>query len=156
LLLGGHTATLSAGRITQYGPTAETYRRPETLETARVFSDPPVNIATIEKRGNQAYLSDSVSWQAPGNLAAMPDGNYCLALRPHHLLPQGEGVEVAGEVQIAEISGSESTVRINVEGNNWVSETHGIHNYEFGQTVSFFFDPNRCLYFDSEERLIET
>ena len=110
----------------------------KTLESARVFSDPPVNIAAIEKRGDTAYLSSSISWNVPAKLAAMPDGKYRIGLRPHHLSPDGVGVEVDGEVQIAEISGSESIVRVIVEGNNWVSETHGIHSYEFGQSASFF------------------
>jgi len=86
----------------------------------------------------------------------MPDGAYKIGLRPHHLLPEGEGVEVDGEVHIAEISGSESIIRVTVEGNNWVSEAHGIHTYEFGQSARFFFDSNRCLYFDANEMLIET
>ena len=92
----------------------------------------------------------------PQPVTALPDGDYSIGLRPHHLLPQGEGVEVNGEVQIAEISGSESIVRVNIEGNNWVSEAHGIHSYEFGQKASFFFDSSRCLYFDADDRLIET
>ena len=86
----------------------------------------------------------------------MPDGHYKSGIRPHNLSPDGAGVEVEGEVQIAEISGSESIVRVIVEGNNWVSEAHGIHSYEFGQNTSFFFDSSRCLYFDANEMLIET
>ena len=156
LLLGGYTATLNEGRVVQFGQTSTIYRHPETLESARVFSDPPVNIAAIEKRGDTAYLSDSISWNVPAKLAAMPDGNYKIGLRPHHLSPDGEGVKVGGEVQIAEISGSESIVRVIVEGNNWVSEAHGIRSYEFGQSASFFFDSSRCLYFDANEMLIET
>jgi len=156
LMLGGYTATLNEGRVVQFGRTSTIYRHPETLESARVFSDPPVNVATIEKRGHSAYLSDSISWNVPAKLASMPDGRYKIGLRPHHLSPDGEGVEVGGEVQIAEISGSESIVRVNVEGNNWVSEAHGIHSYEFGQSASFFFDSSRCLYFDANEMLIET
>jgi glycerol transport system ATP-binding protein len=156
LLLGGYTATLNEGRVVQFGKTSTVYRHPETLESARVFSDPPVNIAAIDKRGDTAYLSDSISWSVPEKLAAMPDGQYKIGLRPHHLSPDGKGVEVGGEVQIAEISGSESIVRVIVEGNNWVSETHGIHKYEFGQSASFFFDSSRCLYFDANEMLIET
>ena len=35
LLLGGRTATLSEGRITQFGPTLEVYRRPNDRATAR-------------------------------------------------------------------------------------------------------------------------
>jgi glycerol transport system ATP-binding protein len=156
LLLGGYTATLNEGRVVQFGKTSTVYRHPETLESARVFSDPPVNIAAIEKRGDTAYLSDSISWNVPPKLAVMPDGKYTIGLRPHHLLPDGEGVEVDGEVQIAEISGSESIIRVVVEGNNWVSETRGIHKYAFGQNASFFFDSSRCLYFDADEMLIET
>ena len=38
LLLGGNTATLSQGRITQFGPTIEVYRRPNDLVTARTFA----------------------------------------------------------------------------------------------------------------------
>jgi glycerol transport system ATP-binding protein len=68
----------------------------------------------------------------------------------------GSGVEVGGEVQIAEISGSESIMRVNIEGNNWVSEAHGIHKFKFGERRSFFFDANRCLYFDSNDKLVET
>ncbi|MCP4978923.1 MAG: ABC transporter ATP-binding protein [Gammaproteobacteria bacterium] len=156
LMLGGYTATINEGRVIQFGQTSTIYRNPDSLTSARVFSDPPVNVASIDKRGGTAYLSDSVSWTVPARLAEMPDGSYTIGVRPHHLSPQGAGVEVSGEVQIAEISGSESIIRVIVEGNNWVSETHGIHSYEFGQSASFFFNSNRCLYFDAKEQLIET
>src|SRR3546814_551042 len=39
LLLGGNTATLSEGRITQFGRTIDIYRRPSDLLTARTFAD---------------------------------------------------------------------------------------------------------------------
>ncbi|MCP4431062.1 MAG: ABC transporter ATP-binding protein [Gammaproteobacteria bacterium] len=155
LMLGGYTATLSEGRLVELGKTAEIYRKPATLECARVFSDPPVNTATIEKRQNLAFLSDTVSWKVPESFASMPDGQYQIGLRPHHLLPEGDGVKLEGEVQIAEINGSESIVRVVVEGNSWVSESRGIHAYQFGEKSSFVFDPRRCLYFDPQQRLIE-
>jgi glycerol transport system ATP-binding protein len=156
LMLGGYTATLNEGRVVQFGETSTIYRQPRSLEGARVFSDPPINTAAIEKRGDSAYLSDSVSWKVPAQLAAMPDGRYTIGLRPHHLLPGGDGVAVDGEVQISEISGSESIVRINIEGNNWVSEAHGIHSYKFGARSRFFFDSSRCLYFDANQQRIST
>ena len=55
LLLGGSTATLAQGRVTQFGPTVEVYRRPNSLETARIFSDPPINTLAVqeERRGRQ-------------------------------------------------------------------------------------------------------
>ena len=62
LLLGGHTAALHEGRITQFGPTAEVYRRPADLRTAQVFSNPPINTAPVVKEGDSIVLSNSVRW----------------------------------------------------------------------------------------------
>ena len=64
LLLGGHTATLHEGRVTQFGPTEDVYRRPADLTTAQVFSDPPINTAPVVKRGAQIEISDVVGWNA--------------------------------------------------------------------------------------------
>ena len=60
LLLGGHTATLHEGAITQFGPTEDVYRRPVDLTTAQVFSDPPINTAPVVKRGSRIEISDVV------------------------------------------------------------------------------------------------
>ncbi len=155
LMLGGHTATLNEGRIVQFGKTSEIYRKPATVEGAEVFSDPPINTATIRKQGASASLGEAVSWVLPGKIAALEDGDYKIALRPHHLLTEGEGVCVVGEVQISEISGSESIIRVNVGGNSWVCQTHGVHGYHYGEKASFVFDAKNCMYFDRDERLIE-
>src|SRR5690348_9948484 len=57
LLLGGNTATLFEGRVTQFGPTPQVYRRPYDLITARVFSDPPLNILKARKADGTVALS---------------------------------------------------------------------------------------------------
>lgn len=155
LMLGGHTATLKEGRVVQFGKTSSIYRKPATLESAEVFSDPPINTAAIKKQGNQAFLGESVNWKLPEKVASLPDGDFKIGLRPHHLLPEGKGVEVDGIVQIAEISGSESIIRVKVNNNTWVSETQGIHSYEFGEKAQFVFNSDLCMYFDADDRLIE-
>ncbi len=155
LMLGGHTAILKEGRVIQFDRTSSIYRKPATVESAEEFSDPPINTASIEKQGDKAYLGKTVSWQVPEKLAGLPDGHYKIALRPHHLLPEGEGVKVDGVVQIAEISGSDSIVRINIDGNIWVSQTDGIHSFEFGEKACFVFNAKHCLYFGGDDRLIE-
>lgn len=155
LMLGGHTATLKEGRVVQFGETSTIYRKPATLESAKVFSDPPINTASITKQGDRASLGELVSWKVPQKVAALPDGSYKIGLRPHHLMPEGRGVKVDGVVQIAEISGSESIIRIDINGNIWVSEAHGIHSFEFGEKASFVFNKAHCMYFGSDGRLIE-
>ena len=68
LLLGGYTATVHQGRVTQYGPNGSVYREPVDLTTARVFSDPPINTAQVVKSAQRIRLSELVSWAAEGKL----------------------------------------------------------------------------------------
>lgn len=158
LMLGGFTATLHEGRVIQYGPTARIYRAPSTLTSAQVFSDPPMNTATVEKRGERFFLTEAISWSAPSVFAGLGDGRYTVGIRPHHLTLNGEGagsVEVSGSVLVAEISGSESVIHVNVEGNSWVSESHGVHPYEVGESAQLHIDIGQCLYFGRDgERLV--
>src|SRR5690242_13719519 len=88
LLLGGNTATLHEGQVTQFGPTSRVYRRPSTLTSAKVFSDPPLNTAQVEKRSNSIILSKSVKWPVGKEGRNLPDGSYTIGIRPHHITPE--------------------------------------------------------------------
>ncbi len=151
LMLGGHTATVSQGRVTQFGPTATLYRAPQDLETARVFSDPPINVAPIRKSGDRLHLGDSVAWPAAGTaLATVPDGAYTVGVKPHFVLPGGDAagtVPVTGRIQITELSGSESIAHFDLDGRSWVSQSHGIHPYQVGDLHTFHIEIRGCLYF---------
>ena len=138
----------------QYGPTAEIFRAPVNLESARVFSDPPINVAEIQKQQDRIILNDAVSWTAPAHMKDRPDGPYTIALRAYQLLLAGDGVRIQAQVQATEISGSETTIRMLFNEHTWVSESHGIHHYAAGQQSDFYFDPDRCMYFDADENLI--
>ena len=170
LLLGGHTATLHEGRITQFGPTEDVYRRPADLTTAQVFSDPPINTAPVVKRGSRIEISNVVGWNARGELAALADGAYTLGLRPHLVQPAEPGVQtdakvgvdvdpirgvrVSGQVSVAEISGSESVVHFDLQGLGWVSQSHGVHRFAVGEVADFRLDVERGLYFDAGGRCV--
>jgi glycerol transport system ATP-binding protein len=157
LLLGGHVATMHEGRVTQFGPTAETYRRPRTLQTARVFSDPPINIGEVVKEGAVLRLDGHADWPATGAAAAMPDGRYRLAVRPHHVAPARTGmaaVPLEGSVLLTELSGSESVAHFRFGDRTWVSQSHGIHPYRLGAPHTFWLDPSGHLYFDPDGNLV--
>jgi glycerol transport system ATP-binding protein len=157
LLLGGHTATLHEGRITQFGPTATVYRQPADVLTAQVFSDPPINTAPITKQGARVTLSPDVAWPTPPQLQSAPDGDYIVGIRPHQISPRDEAADttaIDGVVQIAELSGSESVIHFTHGELGWVSQSHGIQAIEIGETVRFHIDVAHCLYFDRDGGLI--
>ena len=161
LLLGGHVATLHEGRVTQFGACTAVYREPDDLTSARVFSDPPINVATARKVGGEVHLAEGVRWPAPAALRALPDGPVTVALRPHHVQPHhlparaaagAASVPVTGRVLICEISGSESVVHFALAGTTWVSQAHGVQPHAVGEEAAFALDAGRCLYFDAAGR----
>jgi glycerol transport system ATP-binding protein len=157
LLLGGHTATLHEGKITQFGPTARIYRRPADLLTAQVFSNPPINVAPVTKEGDSIVLSDTVRWSADGALRQYPDGRYMVGIRPHHIgatVNSPDAAALEGKVLIAEISGSESVVHFAQGALTWVSQSHGVRAIEVGAIARFYMNVGECMYFDADGRLI--
>ncbi len=156
LLLGGRTATMHEGRVTDFGPSGEVYRRPRDLVTAQVFSDPPLNVAEVVCEGGRVRLGEGVDWPAPEGLAA---GRYTVGLRPHHIAPRPDErprVAIGGRVQVAEISGSESTIHFDLDGRSWISVSHGVHPFAAGERVVFHAEIGSAFYFRPDGQRVET
>lgn len=150
LMLGGSTALMSDGTVTQFGKTSEIYRHPQNLTAARVFSDPPINAAEVTKAGNQAALQNGAHWSLDGDAASLPDGSYTVAVRPHRVLPQRTGehdVELTGTVLVTELSGSDSSAHFRLGNVDWVSLSSGVHPYRVGEEHTFYMNPVHCRYF---------
>jgi glycerol transport system ATP-binding protein len=155
LLLGGNTATLSEGRVTQFGPTIEVFRNPADLITARTFSDPPLNTIVLRKQGAGFLLDGGAALPVPAGLASIPDGTYTIGFQPHHLSlspANAQAVPVRAKVQITEITGSESFVHLDFADSRWVMLAPGIHHFEPDETVEVFIDPRRLMVFDGQGR----
>lgn len=159
LLLGGNTALVHAGKITQFGETTQVYRHPIDSVSAEVFSDPPINVAQIIKSGNTIKLNETVNWKATGSSLDLADGPYSIGIRPHFVTPRKGNkklTKITGTVQITELSGSESVAHFQVSGNTWVSLTSGVHPFEIDKEHVFYMDPTACFYFDADGKLAAT
>ena len=155
LMIGGNTATLLEGNIIQYGKTLDVYNKPDNLTSAKVFSDPPMNIAEISKTGDTIKLTDNnVQWKS--NIK-IKDGKYKIGIRPHNITTYKEGnnsVEINGKVLISELSGSESLIHF-INGNlNWVSLSNGIQQKNIGEDAKLHMNIDEFLYFDQNNRLV--
>lgn len=157
LLLGGNTATLSEGRITQFGPTIEVFRKPADLVTARTFADPPLNTIVLAKKGADFLLEGGVKLPVPAELVGIADGNYTVGFQPHHLSlerPNASAVPVRAKVTITEITGSESFIHLDFADVRWVMLTHGIRDFETDEVVDVFIDPRHIMVFDEHGRAV--
>ncbi len=157
LLFGGNTATLHEGRITQFGKTAEIYRNPNSMLSARVFSDPPMNTARATKRGNNLTVFGDVKWPLTDMQSRLADGEYEIGIRPHHVSTKKEAATsgiIKGRVLVTEISGSESVIHVEAAGQTWVSQSHGVHPQRIGEPATLYADVSHALFFGSDGRLV--
>jgi glycerol transport system ATP-binding protein len=161
LLLGGNTATLWEGQVTQFGSTLSVYRHPETLTTARVFSDPPMNFIAVKKTADALSLIDGAVLHVRDQWAGLPDGKYTLGFRAHHInigLSEAVGSEpyalqLRCTVVASEVTGSETFLRLRYGDAIWVAVTSGLKKMAAGDSVDVWLDVTQLYLFDPAECL---
>jgi len=158
LLLGGKTATLHEGTVTQFGPTVEVYRHPVDLTTATTFSDPPLNTIAAVKSGASFKLEGGSGISVPGSFMHVADGPCKLGFRAHHLSltpRKANSAPLKARVRITEITGSESFVHLEHAKSNWVLLAHGVHPLDVGTEVEVYLDTAHLHVFEATGSAIE-
>lgn len=157
LLLGGNTATLSQGSVTQFGETIRVYRHPLDLLTARTFADPPLNTIELRKSGGQFLLDDRPVLPVPAHLSTIADGPATIGFQPHHLYLHRNDhatTTLSATTLVSEIAGSESFVHLNFAGARWVMLAHGIHDIDPDHKLEVFIDTRHLMAFGSDGRAL--
>lgn len=157
LLLGGNTATMWEGRVTQFGPTPQVYRQPKDATTARVFSDPPMNFTPIVKAGDTISFGEGQVARATGALASLEDGEYQAGFRPDHLhlsATGNDGLHFQCTLRVTEITGSETFVHLDHGTDRWVGLIHGVHDLEFGAPIEVWLDTAHVYVFAKDGELV--
>jgi len=157
LMLGGNVVVLDEGRVLQTGTTAAVYQRPETLRTAEVFSDPPINALPSKIENGQAVMGGDIPIPLIGHLSGLEAGAYQFAFRSNHLWlsSQGDGdIAISGKVDLAEINGSETFVYIQRGESAFVVQQEGVHSVSMGSTITVFIHPRHLFVYDAGGRLV--
>ncbi|WP_299413512.1 ABC transporter ATP-binding protein [uncultured Sulfitobacter sp.] len=157
LLLGGNTAAMWEGQVTQFDLTPKVYRQPVNATTARVFSDPPMNFLKVHKTGDQIIFGDSQIAPAAGPLARLADGSYLAGFRPNHLeitSQSASGIAFEATLIVTELTGSETFVHLDHLGDKWVGLIHGVHDLPLGQPLTVHLDPSHVYIFSEQGDLV--
>lgn len=145
LMLGGYTAVMDAGELLQYGPTAEVFHRPASLRVARAFSDPPMNLLLAQGRGDRLQLLPGLDLMLPGQ-GAVTVGVRANALRVH---AQPGDIALKGQVELAEISGSDTFVHVRSEVGDLVAQLTGVHEFDLGAPLTLYLQASQVHVFDA-------
>ncbi|WP_311222945.1 MULTISPECIES: ABC transporter ATP-binding protein [unclassified Acidovorax] len=151
LLLGGYTAVLNEGRLLQYGPTAQVFHEPCSLDVARAFSDPPMNLlpASAVAGGVQPQGGPVLPVALPPGLSAagLTVGIRASALR---VKARPGDLAFAGTVELAEISGSDTFVHAATPVGSLVAQLTGVHHFELGAPLTLHLDAQQVYVFGAD------
>ena len=160
LQLGGHVAVLHEGRLLQQGRTLDVFNAPNSIAVARTFSDPPINLieAQLDAHG-VAQAADGLSIPLSSQQLAALAGQrqITLGVRAHslHLAPQsGSDLAIAAQVDLAEISGSETYVHARRGALALVAQLGGVHNLDIGSACTVYCQPQSLFIFGADGGLL--
>lgn len=152
LALGGHVAVLHEGRLVQFGPTPDVYRRPRNALAARMFSEPPMNIIPGTIADGEIGLDRLARFPSTGRLAALDSGAYQFGVRASHLrLDRRAADDVALDVPVvlSEISGSETFLHVGGQQSPELGlHLPGVHDFEVGESITVYLPVDRLYVFD--------
>ncbi len=154
LLLGGYTAVMDAGELLQYGPTADVFHAPISLRVARAFSDPPINLIGAEVAGVGVRLNAGPALSIP--LPVTASRTLTIGVRAGALRISGREGDVAlhGQVELAEISGSDTFVHVATQVGEVVAQLTGVHRFEIGTAITLHLSPAQVYVFDAAGALL--
>ncbi|WP_299820135.1 ABC transporter ATP-binding protein [uncultured Roseibium sp.] len=157
MALGDRIAVLDGGHIIQNGTPEEIYRKPATINIAKLFGDPTINLLDVipvsDASGVHAMLSDRRIQLDPG-LAGYAGKECVLGLRPEALsfTDASDGVPVTIEAETPFNEKSVTLVTTLRKREILLSRPSGTPAPESG-TVHITIDPSDAVLFDRETGL---
>ena len=153
LLLGGNTACVSDGSISQYGNTKTVYHRPNSRKTADIFSSPPMNFVSFVKSGDEVSIGGELS--AITGFETLDDGTYSAGFRPNHLSLDNieNSVLFSTYLKSTELTGSETFLHLDHKNDHWVALMHGIKQLNTGQDHNVYVCADHLYIFEQDGRL---
>ncbi len=154
LLLGGYTAVMDAGELLQYGPTTEVFHGPKSIRVARAFSDPPMNLIAANRTAQGVGMAAGLQFGLP--LPATSNTTLTIGVRASALrVRQRAGdIALAGKVELAEISGSDTFVHVDTPVGELVAQLAGVHQFTLGAAISLYLSPDQVFVFDARGDLL--
>ena len=92
-------------------------------------------------------------------LSKLEPGDYWFGIRPSHigLVPTSDDdLEMSMEVELSEISGSETFMHVENSHFEMVMQLMGVHQYHTGAPIKVYLPINKLFVFDNNEQLVHT
>ncbi len=158
LALGGRSILMHEGKVIQEGDAIEVYNQPTNLEAAKLCSDPEINLIEGSITDNEIVFHNTLRYPLSTPIAELVPGNYRFGIRPSHLkfVPTDDSdLELSMKIDLAEISGSETMIRLSNKHFKLVMHSAGVHKYRTDVNVKIYIPIHKIFFFDTNDLLIK-
>ncbi|MDD1783158.1 ABC transporter ATP-binding protein [Enterovibrio sp. ZSDZ35] len=159
LALGGNVVLMHEGNVIQTGPTAEVYHHPASVTCAELFGEPPINLINGSVGDGNVSFDEHIHFPLNTDLGELSEGSYQFGIRPNHLslVPRNDDdLELVVDVELAEISGSETFLHVRNRDINMVLHLPGVHDYDVDEKISIYVPTHKLYVFDHQKKLIQS
>ncbi len=153
LLLGGNTACVYEGRVSQYGQARNVYHRPQNRIAADIFSSPPMNFIPFTKLGSEVRVAGVLT--TVDGFETLEDGNYNAGFRPNHLSLTiiENSISFNAHLRSTDITGSETYLHLSLNGMHWVGLIGGVQQLQTGQDHKVYVSTEHLYIFELDGSL---
>ena len=128
-------------------------------ELRDLFSEPPMNMIRGRVSETEVTFDEYSHHALTQELAKLKPGDYWFGIRPSHigLVPTSDDdLEMSMEVELSEISGSETFMHVENSHFEMVLQLMGVHQYHTGSPIKVYLPINKLFVFDNDEQLVHT
>lgn len=158
LALGGTTTLLHQGRVLQSGPAIEQYNFPVNVNAADLYSEPPINLIPGTISSEEITFDEYASFPVSNHFPDVAVGAYHFGIRPSHisLVPKNDDdIELSVQVEVAEISASETFLHVANKHFQMVLQLSGVHDYHTNTPVKIYLAPSKLFLFDLDGKIVK-
>ncbi len=160
--LGDRVAVLNQGHLLQLAPPDDVYFRPASIDVARFFGDPEVNIfeATLKPSGSQLavqMLGENIPLPLPADVAQILNEKHVskiqVGVRPPeiHIAPEGSKQAFHATIYSFEPLGTKSILTLKAADGTFVRALVDGHLvFEMDRRTQFLIEPHTLIIFDAQ------
>jgi glycerol transport system ATP-binding protein len=156
--LGGKSILMHEGRVIQEGEASMVYNHPVNIEAAKLCSEPEINLIEGSITDNEIVFYNTLRYPFNTSISKLAPGNYRFGIRPSHLkfVPTDDNdLELSMRVDLAEISGSETMIRLSNKYFKLVMHLAGVHEYHTDVYIKVYIPIHKVFFFGMNNLLIK-
>ena len=150
--LNGNIIVLDEGKILQSGTAKDVFENPENIKVAEITNDPAMNVIKGSIDSNKIILNENVQFDIPEHVKTIQAGTYHFGIRASDMILDDNGFDF--NVDIAEISGSETFLHLHQNELNMILLMEEVRNFNDNDKVKINFNLNKLYVFDEKGNLL--